>query len=377
MKLVILHPTLPAYRKDFFEKLNDQLMQKDIELIVIHGTSFFKKSIKPDEDPHYKTYPLITKEYNPFGYRIVLWSGIFSKIKSIRPDVIIILFCPGNITFWLVQLYCYFKGIKLGLWSNGSVRHEITGLKRKIRSIFLNFFTRRAQFHICYGTRYEKELLAAGYERSRIFVAQNTINIEKIIAQNSEVKKVTSEDQYNFLFVGALIEGKNLDLAVRVIARLISEGYKIKFRIIGAGAMIEELRSLVRDEKMEDHISVLGYISDEEIPAFFNEADIFFLPGTGGLAVNEAMAYGLAVITTIADGTVLDLVYEGENGYYLKDIPDFDNIFEVCKKALQNSKSHLREMGNTSRKLIVERASLSNMVNNFEKAVLYGMENRV
>jgi hypothetical protein len=86
MKLVILHPTLPAYRKDFFEKLNDQLMKKSIELIVIHGTSFFKKSIKPDEDPHYKTYPMITKEYSPFGYRIVLWSGIFRKIKNIRPE---------------------------------------------------------------------------------------------------------------------------------------------------------------------------------------------------------------------------------------------------------------------------------------------------
>jgi glycosyltransferase involved in cell wall biosynthesis len=139
--------------------------------------------------------------------------------------------------------------------------------------------------------------------------------------------------------------------------------------------MIEELRSLVKEEKMEDHISVLGYISDAEIPAFFNEADIFFLPGTGGLAVNEAMAYGLTVITTIADGTVLDLVYEGKNGYYLKDIPDFDNLYEVCKKALQNSKSHLREMGNASRQIVMEKASLSNMVSNFEKAVVYGMEN--
>lgn len=376
MKLFILHPTLPAYRKDFFEALNNQLKGKDIDLTVVHGTSFFKKTIKSDEHPKYNTCPLLTKEYSFFGYRIVRWKGMIKKLRSSKPDMVIILFCPGNITFWRVQLYCYLHKIKIGLWSNGSVRNEITGAKRKVRGFFLNFFTRRAHFHICYGTRYRKELLAAGYNESKIFVAQNTINVEKIMAQNP-AREVRNDDQYNFLYVGALIKTKNLDLAIRVIARLIREGFKVKFNIAGGGTIIEELRSLVIEEKMEDNISVLGYISDEEIPSFFNNADVFFLPGTGGLSINEAMAYGLPLISTIADGTILDLLYEGKNGYYLNDIPDFDNLYEVCKKTLQNSKTQLHEMGNASRQIVKDSATLKNMVDEYQQAILYGMETPV
>ena len=130
-------------------------------------------------------------------------------------------------------------------------------------------------------------------------------------------------------------------------------------------------------EKMEKNIFVLGFKSDKEIPSYFFNGDVFLLTGMGGLAVNEAMAYGLPIISTVADGTIVDLLFEGKNGYYLYEIPDFDNIYEVCKKTLQNSKTQLWEMGNLSRQIVTEKAPLSNMVNKFEKAILYGMGNPV
>ena len=45
-------------------------------------------------------------------------------------------------------------------------------------------------------------------------------------------------------------------------------------------------------------------------------SNIFVLPGTGGLAINEAMAYGLPVICSEADGTEKDLVIKVERGQY-------------------------------------------------------------
>jgi glycosyltransferase involved in cell wall biosynthesis len=373
MKLIILHPTLPAYRKDFFETLNQHLKQKDIELTVIHGTCFYNKSINLDTDPTYSAIPLLTKEFIFLGYRIVWWKGILNKIKRIDPDMVIILFTPGNLTFLLVQLYCYIRKIKIGIWSNGSVRKEITGIRRKIRGFVNIFFLYRADVHICYGTRYKKELLALGIDESKVVVAQNTINIEKILSFCVDNKHDSSGEFIKFLSVGVLIKDKNLDLAIRTISRLNREGYKVHFNIIGKGAIIEELRSLVREEKMEENIFVLGYKSNEEVPSFFLSADVFLLTGTGGLAVNEAMAYGLPILSTMADGTIIDLLFEGKNGYYLNDDASLENIYEVCKKILKNSKTELMEMGNFSRQIIREKATLHNMVNNFEKAILYGM----
>jgi glycosyltransferase involved in cell wall biosynthesis len=285
--------------------------------------------------------------------------------------LVIILFSPGNISFWLIQLYAYYRKIKIGLWSNGSVRKEITGIKRKIRGLFLNFFLFRAKVHICYSTRYKKELLALGIDESDVFVAQNTINVEKIISFCAENKRDPAGEYINFLSVGVLIRDKNLDTAIRAISQLIREGYKIRFTIIGKGTIIEELRSLVREEKMNEFIFLLGYLSDKEIVPYFLNADIFIMPGTGGLAVNEAMAYGLPIISTEADGTIIDLLYEGKNGYFLNASADQENIYEVCKKILQNSKADLTKMGNMSRQIVSEKANLHSMVHNFEQAILY------
>ena len=373
MKLIILHSILPTYRKDFFESLDKKLKQDNIDLTVMHGTSFFNKSITTDTEPQYSAIPMITREYKFMGYRIVWWKGLLPKIRRIKPDMVIILFSPGNLTFWLVQLYCYLNKVKIGLWSNGSVRKEITGVKRKARSYFLNFFLKRANVHICYGSRYQKELLDFGIDQSKVFVAQNTINVEKILSFCSENKRIPNIGFVNFLTVGALIKDKNLDLAIKAIAMLNREGYKAHFNIIGKGAIIEDLRSLVREEKMEENIFVWGYKSDSEVTSYFLNADVFLLAGTGGLSINEAMAYGLPILSTGADGTIIDLLYDGENGYYLNDYASLNNIYEVCKKTLLKSKEELEQMGERSRQIITEKATLGNMVSNFEQAILYGI----
>jgi len=43
----------------------------------------------------------------------------------------------------------------------------------------------------------------------------------------------------------------------------------------------------------------------------FTRADLFVLPGQGGLAIQEAMSYGLPVIVAEADGTEADLDQPG------------------------------------------------------------------
>jgi glycosyltransferase involved in cell wall biosynthesis len=370
MKLIIFHSILPAYRKDFFETLSTQLKKKDIELTVMHGTSTFKQ-INSDTNPGYAAVPMPTKEFNPFGFRLVWWNGTFRQIRQIDPDMLIILFNPGNISFWLVQLYAYFHKIKIGLWANGSVRKEITGVKKTVRELFQNFFLRRAKVHLCYGSRYKKELLSMGIKESDIFVAQNTINVEKILAFSHDRKRDATGDRVNFLSVGVLIKDKNTDLGIKAISTLIREGYNISYTVVGKGKILEELRALVREEKMEERIFLTGYKSDEEIISYFMDADVFMMPGVGGLAVNEAMAYGLPILSTVADGTILDLLEEGRNGYYFDNYPTLENVYNICRKTLQKSKAELIEMGEQSRQIVKERATLQNMVDSFQKAIIH------
>jgi glycosyltransferase involved in cell wall biosynthesis len=371
MKLTILNPTFPAYKREFFENLNTQLKEKNIELSVIYGSSFFKKTVRIITNPGYTAIPLKAVEYNFFSFRIAWWKGLFSKIRELKPDIVIINFNPGNLALWILQFYCYFLKIKVGIWGCGYIREEISGLKRNIRGIFSDYFLKKADTIICYGSKYKRDLISMGITENKIFVAQNTINIERIFKIDFDKKNSISKETYVFLFVGALISEKNLDLAIKAIARLIREGYNIRFNIIGDGSILDDLRALVIEEAMTENIFILGPKYDAELTAYFVEADMFILPGTGGLAINEAMAYELPLISTIGDGTVSDLLIDGFNGFFLNDKPDLENIFLICKKAVLTEKQELIEMGRRSRKIVSEKATLQIMVSGFESAVNY------
>jgi glycosyltransferase involved in cell wall biosynthesis len=373
MKLVILNPTFPVYKVEFFENLNSQLSEKEIELTVIYGSSFFKKKVRTISDPSFTAIPLEVVELNLLGFRIAWWKKLFWNIRRIKPNIVVINFNPGNLALWIVQFYCYLHKIKVGIWGCGYIRDELSGIKRNIRGIFSNFFIRNADIIICYGSKYRKTLIDTGIGESKIFIAQNTINIERIFDLDFDKGASISPDTYVILFVGALISEKNLDLTIKAIARLVHEGFNIKFNIIGQGSIIDELKSIVIEEKMEDSIFILGPKYDEELSSYFISADIFILPGTGGLAINEAMAYGIPLISTIGDGTISDLLIENYNGYFLDDLPDLENIYLTCKKALLNSKHHLMEMGQRSRQLVSEKATLQKMVSGFKSAIYYVM----
>lgn len=369
MNLTILNPTFPAYKREFFKNLNTQLREKGVELTVMYGSSFFKKKVRTISDPGFTAIPLEAVEFNLFGFRIAWWKKLMRNIRKVRPDIVIINFNPGNLALWIVQFYCYMHGIKVGIWGCGYIRDEISGIKRNIRGAFSDFFLRKAHVIICYGSKYKRDLINAGINENKIFIAQNTINIERIFSLDFDRSASISADTYIILFVGALISEKNLDLAIRAVARLIREGFKIKFNIIGQGSITDDLKSIVVEEKMEEHIFVLGPKYDAELSSFFIGSDIFILPGTGGLAINEAMAYGLPIISTIGDGTVADLLIEDHNGYFLNDLPDSDNIYNTCRKALSRSKTQLLEMGQKSRQIVSEKATLQKMVSGFKAAV--------
>ena len=369
MRLVILAATLPAYRKDFYESLNIRLKERGCDMIVIHGTSFFNKSIKFDENPGYTAIPIKTVQVNLLGYDVVWWRKILQTIRKINPQIIIFHAGSGNISLWIIQLYCYLTKVKVGLWGCGYTRQEIQGIRRKLRGKIRSLFLNRASFIITYGTKLKNELLQQGVEESKIFVAQNTINIEKILNQNISRNLDSLKNEIVFLFVGALIPQKNLELAIKAIALLVREKHNIKFNIVGKGGIIDELRTLVNIEGMNNNIFILGPKYKEELSSYFIHADVFLLSGTGGLAVNEAMAYELPIITTIGDGTIIDLVYEGQNGFFLDDKPSIKNLYEICKKILELSNSQILEMGILSKQIISKKATLQNMVSSFESAI--------
>lgn len=111
------------------------------------------------------------------------------------------------------------------------------------------------------------------------------------------------------LYVGTLEPRKNLDVLLRAFASARQEaGLEHVLVLVGArGWMDEELFRLTRELRLEDHVLFTGYVPPEELPGWYNSADLFAYPSAYegfGLPLLEAMACGVPVVTTASSALV-------------------------------------------------------------------------
>jgi len=106
------------------------------------------------------------------------------------------------------------------------------------------------------------------------------------------------------VYIGRLEPRKGVDHLIRampVVQRVIAD---IALVIVGDGSSREALAELARDAGATVHFT--GHIDDDELPAYFQAADIFCAPALGGesfgIVLLEAMACGTPVVASRIEG---------------------------------------------------------------------------
>jgi glycosyltransferase involved in cell wall biosynthesis len=170
-------------------------------------------------------------------------------------------------------------------------------------------------------------------------------------------------DRPVILFVGRLQERKKVGDLIRGCAALPPSLQPIIW-IVGDGPMRAELEQLASNISLD--VKFFGALHGRDLDHQFSKADLFVLPGTGGLAVQQAMSFALPVIVGQADGTQADLV-RPENGWSL-----ISGSMETLTQSLQIALSdvaRLRRMGLESYRIVKDEINLENMVRIFIQAV--------
>jgi glycosyltransferase involved in cell wall biosynthesis len=140
--------------------------------------------------------------------------------------------------------------------------------------------------------------------------------------------------------------------------------------VVGDGPARSELQSLAAEIYPEAQF--LGELRGAALELYFARADLFVLPGTGGLAVQEAMSFGLPVIVAEGDGTQGETVRtRGDrgpgNGWIVS--PNNDSALEQALRVALSDVESLRKMGAESYRIVAEEYNLENMVQVFVKAL--------
>ena len=210
---------------------------------------------------------------------------------------------------------------------------------------------------IAYSQRGADEYAALGFPQERIFVAHNSV------APAPEVRPARPDAPHEpaIIFVGRLQARKRVDRLLRACAGMET---KPRLIIVGDGPERSKLESLAKD--VYPSAEFIGTKHGSELSPWFAGADLFVLPGTGGLAVQEAMSHGLPVIVARGDGTQDDLVRAG-NGWQIPP-DDFDALVAAMKDALTDV-ARLRRMGEESYRIVKEEINIGEMVETFVRAL--------
>ncbi|MEW6404318.1 MAG: glycosyltransferase family 4 protein, partial [Chloroflexota bacterium] len=197
-----------------------------------------------------------------------------------------------------------------------------------------------------------------GFPRGKIFVAHNSVSLPPASMPDRGPR---TADPVSILFVGRLQARKRVDSLLRACAQMPGNPHLM---IVGDGPERAGLEALAKE--VYPSAQFIGARHGAELIPCFTEADLFVLPGTGGLAVQEAMSYGLPVIVAKGDGTQDDLVRDG-NGWQIP--PDH---FEALVATMQNALSdfeRLRRMGEESYRIVAEEVNIQKMVEVFVRAL--------
>ncbi|UKS24918.1 glycosyltransferase [Paenibacillus sp. HWE-109] len=121
-------------------------------------------------------------------------------------------------------------------------------------------------------------------------------------------------DGVRVLTIGRLVEAKGYDLALEACSKLIQEGFKLRWYVIGEGQLKEKLVKTIQSLHLEEYFIFLGTFQNPY--TFIKQCDLYVQPSRFegfGLAIAEAKILQKPVIAT--NFTVVhNQLTDGENG---------------------------------------------------------------
>ena len=308
-----------------------------------------------------------------FGLTATLQPGSLSAVRSLSPHVVIAEGTFNILTNLLVALYCRLTGRRFIWWVGAWERPERRTWARWLIHGYTRLTLKPAHAFIAYGTVAADYLSGLGAPPGKIHIAHNTIDTDEItsnlarhLRNGREIRRgLGIEDKRVILSVGALLPEKRVDNLIRAYSTVRRDCPDAALVIVGDGVSRKVLEELVHCLGVKDSVFFVGRI--EESNPYFAMADLFVLPGLGGLALNQAMAFGKPVICSEADGTERDLVIERVNGCIVK--PGDEEALGEAMATLLADRERLREMGKASRRIVRDKVNFQNLVGGISKAI--------
>lgn len=343
MKRVLFLTNYAApYRVHFFDALGKYmdvtvLFSDPVESVTHRNQEWFEKG-----EGGFRAVQLKTSRVNFQNENLCF--DVISWLK--KPYDAIVICGYASPTAMLAMAYLKLRRIPFYMEVDGGLIREESSLKNNVKKLFVSAPDR----WISTGKYTTEYLVHYGANQERVseypFSSLHEKDILPLVPSCEEKRELRrelgiSEDKV-ILSIGQFIHRKGFDILLRSAAEL-EPGTGIY--IIG-GEPTEEYKQLCQELGLSN-VHFLSFMKKEKLVKYYKAADLFVLPtreDIWGLVINEAMAYGLPVVTTDKCVAGLELVEAGVNGCVVP-VEDPQQLASGIKEMLQ---SDTQAMGQAS-----------------------------
>ena len=332
MRILIVHNLLWAhYKSSVFQALQrlvDQQTDVSVRVIQIARNERSRASLEATAD---ETTPTYQYEYELLFDRYLedvslreRTQALLRRAKAYRPDVINLTgyYDPAQL---LLLLWAKAKGIRVVMQNESTAADQTRG---GWKEEFKRWLFRRCDGFFCFGSQSADYLMQLGVAPNAILVRKNAVDndalrsvYERTVPNRKEHQKAMQLQANNFVFVGRLIEAKNLPMLLTCFAEALKQCKQSAtwgLLLLGDGAECDALTQQINALELAGRVTILPGRPWFRVPEILALSDVLVLPSRSepwGLVVNEAMACGLPVIVSDRCGCVIDLVHPGQNGF--------------------------------------------------------------
>jgi glycosyltransferase involved in cell wall biosynthesis len=266
---------------------------------------------------------------------------------------------PGNLIQWILHY--------LQVSARKSI--ERTVLKKSDQIVVLSEYTRK-KLQRTYGLAPSKaSVIPGGVDLERFKPSAEKAQIRARIG--------LPEDKFILFTVRNLVPRMGLENLISAF-EIVQNGRRDLLLVIGGeGPLQTSLREQARKCGVEDFVRFAGYIPDEDLPSYYQMADLFILPTSDlegfGLVTVEALASGLPVLATPVGGTREILTKLGSDYLFNDSTPQ--SIATGILNSLKGwatDRAFGKHISETCRRVAEQHYSWDNHVNKLEN-LFYSM----
>ena len=280
------------------------------------------------------------------------------KIKAINPQYVILFLHLKDKVMIPIIWYCKIHKIPVIYWNHGI---NVRTPNDKLKNAVFHYIHNQCDALITYTPDMRKYFTQKN--QGKLFVAYNTLNFtdidkDKLPPREEIKKKYKIKEDRVILYISRMMPYKRVNLLMELFADL----EDIAVVMVGPG-FSEKQKKMVNEHS---NLYYLGEKYGPEVNEIYKIGDVFSTPGHIGLAMNEAIFWGLPVI--LLQGKHAPEIYymkNGKTGYLAKDVDDFKNYM----LALLHDDARLKEMSKACLEVYEQEVSIDRMFQGFIDAI--------